>query len=105
MEFDDKTLDMIRTFGGHNMDPRSICIRLELTKAESRFFMHEFQDPDSEIRHAWENGRIDKQMDIEGKLEGHVAVGGEGSGEAARALGYLQRKKVNDALKYELFGV
>ncbi|TAJ13048.1 hypothetical protein DMA11_10305 [Marinilabiliaceae bacterium JC017] len=67
--------------------------------------MLEFENPDSDIRHAWEQGKIDKQITVEDKLEGHVEAGGEGCGDAARALGYLQRKKMMDALKFNLFGV
>lgn len=105
MTFNEDLLHQIRQCGERNMDPRSICIRLELNKAEERFFMLEFDNPDSDIRRAWDNGRIDKQIEIDEHLEGHVQAGGEGCGEAARSLGYLQRKRMIDGLKFDLFGV
>lgn len=105
MTFDEDLLHQIRECGERNLDPRSICILLDLSKAESRILMLEFDNIDSDIRRAWEKGKLDKQKEIEDHLEGHVKAGGEGAGDAARSLGYLQRKKMNDALKYELFKV
>lgn len=105
MTFDEDLLLQIRQCGERNMDPRSICILLDLSKAESRFLMLEFDNLDSDIRRAWEKGKLDKQKEIDDHLEGHVEAGGEGAGDAARSLGYLQRKRMGNALKLDLFGV
>ena len=105
MEIDEDFLLRVREYGERNLDPRSMCICLELTKTESDFFMLEFNNIESDIRRAWDRGRLDKQKEIEDALETNINAGGEGAGDSARALGYLQRKKMNDALKNELFGV
>ncbi len=106
MEFtSDDFLYQVREYGARSLDARSMAIMLDLNKAQTRLFIAEFDNLDSDIRHWWEKGRLDKQKEIEEKLEGHVDAGGEGSGEAARSIGYLQRKRLNDALKLDLFGV
>ncbi len=106
MEFTSEDfLYKVREYGARNLDARSMAIMLDLSKAQTRLFMAEFEDLDSDIRHFWEKGKLDKQKEIEEKLEAHATGGEEGSGDAARSLGYLQRKRHTDALKLDLFGI
>ncbi len=106
MEFtSDDFLYQVREYGARSLDARSMAIMLDLSKAQISLFIAEFENLDSDIRHYWEKGRLDKQKEIEDKLEGHVNAGGEGCGDAARSLGYMQRKRLSDALKLDLFGV
>ena len=105
MTFTEQQLNQIRECGQRNLPPRSISIRLELNKAEELELFVQFEDLDSPIRRAWENGAIDKSFEIEDHLRDTVAGGLEGSGDAARAINYIQRKRTSDDLKQELFAV
>lgn len=98
-------LYQVQECGLRQLDSRSIAILLELTPLQTRVFMQEFDNLDSEVRRYWEKGKLNKQQEIDGALENLVLSGEEGSGDAARALGYLQRKRQVDALKLDLFGV
>ena len=106
MEFTSEDfLYQIREYGSRNLDVRSMAIMLDLSPAQTRLFKAAFDNLESDIRHWWEKGKLDKQKEIEDKLEAHVTSGGEGAGDAARSLGYLQRKRHTDALKLDLFGI
>lgn len=98
-------LHEVQLCGSRQMDARSICILHDLSPLQTRIFMQEFDNMDSDIRHHWEKGKLAKQQEIEEKLEAHVVSGEDGAGDAARALGYMQRKRQSDALKKELFNI
>ncbi|WP_289054176.1 hypothetical protein [Carboxylicivirga marina] len=105
MTFTDQQLQEIRGCGERNLPARSIAMRLQLNKQEELALFVQFDDHNSLVRKAWENGRLDKMYEIEDHLRDTVKGGLEGSGDAARAINYLQRKRLSDDLKHELFGV
>nr|WP_321409322.1 hypothetical protein [uncultured Carboxylicivirga sp.] len=105
MTITDDILNDIRSFGERNLPPHLMAVRLSLSYADEMRLAAAFEDRDSLVRRAWENGRMDKIDQIEDNLMDSVREGGEGSGEAATAVNRLQRRRMNDDLKRELFGV
>lgn len=98
-------IDDIKTLASYGYGPKTLVLLLELPISEELEILLQFEDPDSEISRAYEIGKAQASQNIMQKLKGHVDTGGEGAGEAARALGYFRKKQEDEDFFKDLFGV
>ncbi|GEM_PF-4001320 len=98
-------INQIIRWGRFNIPPAKMAIMLRLTLADREAFMFNFDNPDSEIRLAWEEGRTLGEIEVMESLETFVQAKEEGSGEAAKALGIIKKRQTINQLKRDLFGL
>jgi len=105
MEINNDFLDKIKDLAAYGYGPKTVVLLLELPIVEEKAVLQMFEDPDSDVSRAHEIGKAQSMQEVMQKLDGHVQTGGEGAGEAARALGYLKRKQEDEDYFKDLFGV
>ena len=98
-------IENIRIWGRYNLPPQKIGILLGLKKDERELLIQEWNDPDSEIRLMWEDGRAKSEIEVMESLENFSMKEIEGAGEAAKALGSVKWRQRINQLKQELFGL
>ena len=97
--------DEIKKWGRFNIPSAKMAIMMKLSRADRELFMYEFDDQDSEIRLAWEEGRTLGEIEVMESLETFANAKEEGSGEAAKALGIIKKRQTINQLKRDLFGL
>jgi len=105
MQINQSFLNKIKDLATYGYGAKNIILLLELPIAEEHAVLQMFEDPDSEVSRALEIGKAQSSQDVMQNLEKHVENGGEGAGEAARALGYLRRKNEDEDFYKDLFDV
>ncbi|MGV8094503.1 MAG: hypothetical protein AB2L24_21830 [Mangrovibacterium sp.] len=98
-------IDEIKRWGRFNIPAAKMAIMLKLSRIDREMFIYEFDDPNSEIRLAWEEGRTLGEIEVMESLETFANAKEEGSGEAAKALGIIKKRQTINQLKRDLFGV
>ena len=98
-------LEEIRLWGRNCIPAEKMAIMLQLSRDDKELFIFEFEDPDSEIRLMWEEGKTKAEIEVMDSLEQFTMKDEEGSGEAAKALGWMKSKQRLNQLKSNLFGI
>lgn len=98
-------MEEIKRWGRFNIPSSKMTIMLKLSRTDRELFIYEFDDPDSEIRLAWEEGRTLAEIEVMESLEDFAKANEEGSGEAAKALGIIKKRQTINQLKRDLFGL
>lgn len=98
-------LDEIKRWGRFNIPAAKMAIMLKLSRNDREMFMYEFDDPESEIRLVWEEGRTLGEIEVMESLEAFANEKEEGSGEAAKALWIIKKRQTINQLKRDLFGL
>lgn len=105
MNIGEQQLEDIRIWGRYNLPAEKMAILLELNKEERAEFLMRWNDPDDQIRLMWEQGRAKSEIEVMESLEHFSMKEEEGSGEAAKALGYVKSRQRINQLKSDLFNV
>lgn len=102
------TADLLRKielYGARNYPVRHILLLECNSKIDRAFLKAEFANPGSEVNEAWDKGFVEHESQVDEYLEKALENPGEGANDVARALDFRRRKRQEDDLKNELFGV
>ncbi len=98
-------LEEIRLWGRNCIPAEKMAVMLQLSKNDKKLFIFDFEDLDSEARQIWEDGKTKAEIEVMESMETFSMKGEEGSGEAAKALGWMKSKQRLNQLKSNLFGI
>ena len=105
MNLSEEQINKIIKWGEYCLPPEKMIIMLDFSKSDGENFIFEFSDNESKIRRAWEYGKTSGELRVMESMENFSMKGEEGSGEAAKTLGYMKSKQRLNQLKSELFGI
>lgn len=105
MTLSSEQINMLMMCGRFNFPASKCIIQLDIARADVPEFTNQFNDHNSEIRRAYEKGKINTEFEIMEKLAAKVEEAREGSDEAAKALNSMRRyQQINEHLN-EIFGL
>jgi hypothetical protein len=98
-------LETIKIIGRYKMPPEKVMVILDIPRRFRAEFLELFNDPESEIRLAWERGSSVAEFENMESLDKVVKDSSEGAGDAAQALSSLRFRQSTEQLRKDLFGV
>lgn len=105
MNLSQEKLEKVRNWGRFNIPPQKMAVLLCLSANDREEFIVDWQNPYHEIRTMWEDGRVKAEIEVMESLENFANKEEEGSGEAAKALGYVKNRQMINQLKSDLLGI
>lgn len=98
-------LDILMICGRFNFPASKCIIKLEINRTQASEFIQLFEDHSSDIRQAYEKGKIETEFEIMEKLVAKVEDGKEGADEAAKALNSMRKYQALNEHLNEVFGL